>query len=145
MSYYPTLSGGWSNPYQVQRDTDLPFLLTVQKMRWQVRMTSESARGHADARAAHASNHAPVQFPTSATAVTVPIGPIDGKYLLTWGDLILSADVPAGSRPHRERARRRRRAGRRADCSHRRTGATIALDGVAVAGQQAGGRPRLHR
>ena len=42
-------------------------------------------------------NHAPVQFPTAATAVTIPLGPPDGLYLLTWGDLSLSCDVPAGS------------------------------------------------
>jgi predicted GH43/DUF377 family glycosyl hydrolase len=43
VSYAPTLSGGWSNFYEVARDTDLPFLLTVEQMRWQVRMTSEAA------------------------------------------------------------------------------------------------------
>jgi len=38
-----------------------------------------------------------VQFPTTATAVTQPLGPPDGLYLLTWGDLIVSCDVPAGT------------------------------------------------
>jgi hypothetical protein len=96
VSYYPTVTGGWSDFYEVAGDTDLPFQLTVQKMRWQVHMTS------ADAAASPALeqltvNHAPVQFPTAATAVTTPLGPPDGLYLLTWGDLSVSCDAPAGS------------------------------------------------
>ena len=106
-------------PYQVASDTDLPFLLTVQKMRWQVRMTSESAAATPTLEQLTV-NHAPVQFPTSATAVTVPIGPPDGLYLLSWGDLILSTRRARRHRPHRERARRRRRAGRRAAAGDRR-------------------------
>ena len=62
VSYYPTLSGGWSNSYEVARDTDLPFLLTVQRMRWQVRMTSESAAATPTIEQLTV-NHAPVQFP----------------------------------------------------------------------------------
>ena len=30
-------------------------------------------------------------------AVTLPIGPPDGKYLLSWGDLTANADVPGGT------------------------------------------------
>jgi predicted GH43/DUF377 family glycosyl hydrolase len=96
VSYYPTLSGDWSNPYRVQSDSDLPFLLSVEKMRWQVRMTSASAAVTPTLEQLTV-NHAPVQFPTSATAVTTTIGPPAGLYVLDWGDLTVSADVPAGS------------------------------------------------
>lgn len=96
VSYYPTLSGGWSNAYQVQSDTDLPFLLTVEKMRWQVRMTSDSAAATPSLEELSV-NHAPVHFPASATAVTGAIGPDAGRYLVSWGDLVLSTDVPAGA------------------------------------------------
>ena len=96
VSYSPTLSGGWSDAYQVTNATDLPFLLTVQKMRWQVRMTSDSASA-TPALEQLTVNHAPVHFPTTATAVTQPLGPPHGLYVLTWGDLIVSCDVPAGT------------------------------------------------
>ena len=96
VSYYPTLSGGWSNAYAVTSDTDLPFLLTVQKMRWQVRMTSASASASPTLEQLTV-NHAPVQFPATATAVTQPLGPPDGLYLLTWGELTISCDVPGGT------------------------------------------------
>jgi len=96
VSYSPTLSGGWSNPYQVTNDTDLPFLLTVQKMRWQVRMTSDAATA-TPALQQLTVNHAPVHFVTTATAVTQPLGPPDGLYLLSWGDLVVACDVPGGT------------------------------------------------
>jgi predicted GH43/DUF377 family glycosyl hydrolase len=96
VSYFPTFSGGWSQYFQVQRDTDLPFLLTVTSMRWQVRMTSTSpsAKPRVDDVTV---NHAPVSFPATGEAVTVPIGPPAGNYLLTWGDLTCDADVPVGA------------------------------------------------
>jgi hypothetical protein len=96
VSYFPTLSGGWSNPYEVANDTDLPFLLTVQKMRWQVSMTSDTVSASPTLEQLTV-NHAPVQFPKTATAVTQPLGPPDGLYLLTWGDLTVSCDVPGGT------------------------------------------------
>jgi hypothetical protein len=96
VSYFPTLSGGWSNSYEVASNTDLPFLLSVQKMRWQVRMTSAAA-GDSPTLEQLTVNHAPVEFPPTATAVTTPIGPPDGRYLLTWGELTVSCDVPAGA------------------------------------------------
>ena len=79
-------------------------------------------------------NHAPVQFPTSATAVTVPIGP--------------PTDVPdyvgrprrlmrhrGRRRPHRRGARRRRCHGGPGAAPHRDR-ATIPLAGVAAPGSK---------
>ena len=104
VSYYPTLSGGWSNPYEVTSNSDLPFLLTVQKMRWQVRMTSSvtSATPTVDQLTV---NHAPVQFPMTATAVTTPLGPPDGLYLLTLGRALRVVRRPDGHPPDGGRAR----------------------------------------
>lgn len=96
VSYYPTLSGGWSDPYEVENGTNLPFLLTVQRMRWQVCMTSSSPSA-SPAIDELSVTHAPVRFPTSATAVTTTIGPPDGLYVLAWGDLSVSCDIPTGS------------------------------------------------
>ena len=96
VSYYPTYSGDWSNAFPITNDTDLPFLLTVEDMRWEVRMTSTdtSVTPQLDDLTV---NHAPIQFPASGKAVTLPIGPPDGLYLLTWGDLTIDADIPGGS------------------------------------------------
>ena len=96
VSYYPTYSNDWSNAFPVTNDTDLPFLLTVQSMRWQVRMTSTdpAASPKLDELTV---NHAPIQFPTSGKAVTLPIGPPDGLYLLSWVDLTIGADIPGGT------------------------------------------------
>lgn len=96
VSYYPTYSNAWSNAFPVDNDTDLPFLLTVQSMRWQVRMTSTdtAVSPKLDELTVH---HAPIRFPTSGKAVTLPIGPPDGLYLLTWGDLTIGADIPGGT------------------------------------------------
>jgi hypothetical protein len=116
----------------VQSASDLPFLLTVERMRWQVRMTSDSAAATPTLEQL-AVNHAPVQFPKSASAVTVPIGPIDGRYLLTWGDLVVSADVP-GSAGLTVTVRDDAGAQVVAPTSVTGTGATIALNGVAAPG-----------
>ena len=96
VSYFPTFSGEWSQFFQVQRDTDLPFLLTVKSMRWQVRMTSSTPASSPRLNDLTV-NHAPLSFPTSGIATTVPLGPPTGKYLLSWGDLTCNADVPAGA------------------------------------------------
>ncbi len=96
VSYYPTLSGDWSNAFPVTSDTDLPFLLTVEDMRWQVRMTSSDPAASPTLDDLTV-NHAPVQFPASGRAVTLPIGPPEGLYLLSWGDLTLDADIPGGA------------------------------------------------
>jgi hypothetical protein len=37
------------------------------------------------------------QFPASGTAVTLPIGPPEGLYLLAWGDLTVDCDIPGGT------------------------------------------------
>ena len=96
VSYYPTYSGDWSNPFPITNNTDLPFLLTVQSMRWQLRMTSTGAAVSPRLDDLTVS-HAPVQFPTTGKIVTLPIGPPDGLYLLTWGDLTLTCDQPGGT------------------------------------------------
>ena len=97
MSYYPTYSGDWSNAFPITDDTDLPFLLTVEDMRWQVRMTSTDAAVSPQLDELTV-NHAPIQFPASGKAVTLPIGPPDGP-------------VPAhvGRPDHRRRHPRRHR------------------------------------
>jgi predicted GH43/DUF377 family glycosyl hydrolase len=96
VSYYPTFSGEWSSPFPMTNDTDLPFLLNVQSMRWQVRMSSTDAAASPSLDDLTV-NHAPVQFPARGRLVTIPMGPPDGLYLLTWGDLTVDADVPGGT------------------------------------------------
>ena len=98
-------------------DTDLPFLLTVQSMRWQVRMTSTDTAVSPQLDELTV-NHAPIQFPTSGKAVTLPIGPPDGLYLLTWGDLTIDADIPGGTGLTVDRRGRRRSPGRRGAAGH---------------------------
>jgi len=96
VSYFPTYSGDWSQWMPASNDVDLPFLLTVQNIRWQVRMTSAdpAATPKLDDLTI---NRAPVSFPTTGTAVSIPIGPPSGKYLLSWGDLTTKATVPGGT------------------------------------------------
>jgi len=95
VSYFPTLSGKWSNAYQVTSDTDLPFPLTVQDMRWQVRMKSDTT--DTPTLEQLSIDHAPVRFPTTATAVTVPVGPPAGRYVVAWGEMTVTADQPGGT------------------------------------------------
>ena len=96
VSYYPTFSGEWSAYFPVSNNLDLPFLLTVQRMRWQVRLSSTTASVSPQLDDLTV-NHAPVSFPTSGQAVTKPVGPPAGKYLLTWTSLTASADVASGT------------------------------------------------
>jgi len=96
VSYYPTYSNLWSSWFPITSGSDLPLLLSVQNVRWQVRMTSDSpaATPRLDDMTI---NHADIHFPATGKLVTMPIGPPTGKYLLTWGDLTVNADVPGGA------------------------------------------------
>ena len=96
MSYFPTYSNDWSKPFLMTNETDLPFLLTVQAMRWQVRMRSDDPAA-SPALDSLDVNHAPVEFPKTGVATTNPIGPPDGLYVLTWGDLVVDADQPGAT------------------------------------------------
>ena len=97
MSYYPTYSGLWSNFFKIENGADLPFLLTVKGMRWQVRAAGDPVDVAVTPQLDDLSvDNGAIAFPASATAATLSIGPAPGWYLLTWGDLTVKSDIPTG-------------------------------------------------
>ncbi|HEY6000353.1 MAG TPA: hypothetical protein VI078_13775 [bacterium] len=98
VSYYPTYSGLWSNFFKIDNDTDLPFLLTVKGMRWQIRAAGDPLDAAVTPQLDDLTvDNAPIAFPATATAATLPIAPAPGWYLLDWGALTVTADTSGGS------------------------------------------------
>jgi hypothetical protein len=78
VSYYPTYSNLWSSWVPVNNGTDLPLLLSVQNVRWQVRMTSSDPSA-SPLLADLTIDHADVHFPATGKAHV----PVDSRSLLT--------------------------------------------------------------
>ncbi len=97
VSYYPTYSGLWSNFFKIGNGVDLPFLLTVTGVRWQVRASGDPVDVAVTPQLDDLTlDNAPIAFPATATAATLPIGPAPGWYLTSWGDLTVNSEIPAG-------------------------------------------------
>jgi predicted GH43/DUF377 family glycosyl hydrolase len=97
VSYFPTFSGLWSNFFKVDNGTNLPFLLTVKGMRWQLRMSGADDAALTPQMDDLAADNAPIAFPATGTAVTIPVGPPPGRYLLSWDGLAVEADLNGGT------------------------------------------------
>ncbi|HWR97598.1 MAG TPA: hypothetical protein VN317_04180, partial [Candidatus Methanoperedens sp.] len=93
-SYFPTVKGFWSTFFPVTSGQDLPFGLEVERMRWQVRMKSTDP-AVAPVLSQLEVQHAPVQFAATARALTIPITPSAGNYLLAWKTLTVETDLQA--------------------------------------------------
>ena len=97
VSYYPTYSGLWSNFFKIDNGADLPFLLTVKGVRWQVRAAGDPVDVTVTPQLDDLTvDNAPIAFPATATAATLAIGPAPGWYLTGWGQLAVNAEIPSG-------------------------------------------------
>ena len=92
VSYYPTVMGLWSGFFPVTSAQDLPFGLEVERMRWQVRLKSTDPAATPVLSQLDV-QHAPIRFAATAQALTIPLVPAAGWYLLNWGTLTIETDL----------------------------------------------------
>ncbi len=98
----PYSSGGnefWSDYFPVTASSAseaLNFLLTVQGVRWQARLTNPASAPSLDKVQL---THAPVSFAAAGSATSLPLSAAPGRMVTAWGSLVVNTSLfsPAGA------------------------------------------------